>query len=151
MLCPISNVHALSSPTSRSKTVRRQDTNRRMDKRSIFKELFFCFKIVPIQATCQKCFQAHLAGYKAYELDWELGPSKSRASTTVHSCSKHLKHSFQTETSTAGGRYFKTDFSVVERRKTTSVNCLPLSATTIHVLRSRSRYVSKSIPYINRS
>lgn len=115
-----------------------KDTNKRTHERSIFKDLFFYFKIVPTQAACQKCFQAHLAMYEACELDWELGPSKSRACTTVYSCSKHLKHSFQTDAS-AGGRYFKTDFSAVERQRKTSVNCLSLSARQAHVLRSRRR------------
>ena len=92
MLCLTSNAPVRSSPTSTPKTTNRWTDG--LDERTIIKGIFFYFKTLHIQTTCQKCIQTHLAIYRNVIGDW--APSKSRACTAVQSCSKHLKHSFQT-------------------------------------------------------
>ena len=62
MLCLTSNAPVRSSPTSTSKTTNRWTD--RLDERTIIKGIFFYFKTLHIQTTCQKCFQTHLAIYR---------------------------------------------------------------------------------------
>jgi hypothetical protein len=69
MLCLTSNTPIRSSPTSTSKTTNRRTDG--LDERTIIKGMFFYFKTLHIQTTCQKCFQAHLAIYRNVIGNWD--------------------------------------------------------------------------------
>jgi hypothetical protein len=68
MLRLTSNTPVRSSPTSTSKTTNRSTDG--LDERTIIKGIFFYFKTLHIQTTCQKCFQSHLAIYRNVIGNW---------------------------------------------------------------------------------
>lgn len=69
MLRLTSNAPIRPSPTSTSKTTNRWTDG--LDERNISKGIFFYFKTLHIQTTCQKCFQTHLAIYRNVIGNWD--------------------------------------------------------------------------------
>jgi hypothetical protein len=69
MLRLTSNTPVRSSPTSTSKTTNRWTDG--LDEGTIIKGIFFYFKTLHIQTTCQKCFRTHLAMYRNVIDNWD--------------------------------------------------------------------------------